>query len=280
MNRIGLLLNDGVGDDQVLETDIMRFMAIIGIVFWIIFSMIESMPLEKETRTSASIVPASMTSDADATQPSQPTEPFIPSQPVPQDMSPKPDQVKKIKPVVNKTAEKKQEKATASKSEKAENKKKETAVPSLARKGLGLEFESLDAILTLMKNQQIEIFGRTKATGFDLIFKAYLSANTIRFQNADSLPGKLWEIKDGEAHAHFIHLISSSFPSIKIFPEKQILVSFTDSGLDQLVESEFSHLQQENQNGILSVTSAGLLKFESFSQSDEIDEDQNQGETE
>ena len=38
------LCNESHRDDQVLETDMMRFMAIIGIVFWIIFALIKSIP--------------------------------------------------------------------------------------------------------------------------------------------------------------------------------------------------------------------------------------------
>ena len=44
MDRLALLSEGGQHDDQVLETDIMRFMAIIGMVFWIIFVLIKSIP--------------------------------------------------------------------------------------------------------------------------------------------------------------------------------------------------------------------------------------------
>ncbi|MBW1646389.1 MAG: hypothetical protein JRJ56_08760, partial [Deltaproteobacteria bacterium] len=48
MNRRFDMLSDGnsSGEDQVLETDIMRFVAIIGIIFWIIFALVKSIPLQ------------------------------------------------------------------------------------------------------------------------------------------------------------------------------------------------------------------------------------------
>ena len=52
------LLSSHTGDDQVLETDIMRFLAVIGIVFWIIFSVIKSIPFHAETRVSSAAVQA------------------------------------------------------------------------------------------------------------------------------------------------------------------------------------------------------------------------------
>lgn len=57
MDKFGLLKSDNTGDEQVLETDIMRFFAIIGIVFWIIFAVIKSIPFnnEKTTITSSEI---------------------------------------------------------------------------------------------------------------------------------------------------------------------------------------------------------------------------------
>ena len=269
MNRIGMLVNDGFGDDQVLETDIMRFMAIIGIVFWIIFSLVKSMPLISESNTLTSLHNSSVTqmmpNDIAATaklnsksEPSKAKEP------------------KKAEPVHTQPIATKSDKTLSDKDVKTESEKKKS-LPATPRKGLGIEFESLDAIFTLMKNQRVEIFGRAKATGFDLIFKAHRNADTIYFQSARSLPKKLWEIKDGDAFAYFIQLISTTFPSIQTFPEKQILVSFTDSGLDQKVESEFIRLQKENQNGILSVTPNGHLKFNSVSQTGKDGEHQQQG---
>lgn len=46
MEKLTLLRNEGHEDNQLLETDMMRFMAIIGIVFWIIFALIKSIPFQ------------------------------------------------------------------------------------------------------------------------------------------------------------------------------------------------------------------------------------------
>lgn len=48
MSRATLLLSDTARDEAILETDIMRFMAIIGIVLWIIFALVKSLPFRQE----------------------------------------------------------------------------------------------------------------------------------------------------------------------------------------------------------------------------------------
>ncbi|MBT4286780.1 MAG: hypothetical protein HOJ48_13600 [Desulfobacula sp.] len=44
MKRFNFLFEDHLNNDQSLEVDVMRFVAIIGIIFWIIFAMIKSIP--------------------------------------------------------------------------------------------------------------------------------------------------------------------------------------------------------------------------------------------
>lgn len=56
MDRLALLNSENNDDNLLLETDIMRFMAIIGIVFWIIFAMIKSIPF-KTPETKLEIIP-------------------------------------------------------------------------------------------------------------------------------------------------------------------------------------------------------------------------------
>ena len=43
--RLTLLHSETDQDSQALETDVMRFVAIIGIVFWIIFALVKSIPM-------------------------------------------------------------------------------------------------------------------------------------------------------------------------------------------------------------------------------------------
>ena len=45
MERLALLSNESQPGDQPLETDMMRFMAIIGIIFWIVFALIKKHPV-------------------------------------------------------------------------------------------------------------------------------------------------------------------------------------------------------------------------------------------
>jgi len=50
MKRFNFLLEDHLNNDQSLEVDVMRFVAIIGIIFWIIFAMIKSIPFTHDPK--------------------------------------------------------------------------------------------------------------------------------------------------------------------------------------------------------------------------------------
>jgi len=52
MQRARYLTSDDLQDNQILETDIMRFVAVIGIVFWIIFAIIKSIPFQTSANNS------------------------------------------------------------------------------------------------------------------------------------------------------------------------------------------------------------------------------------
>ena len=73
MQRARYLTSDDLQDNQILETDIMRFVAVIGIVFWIIFAIIKSIPFQ----TSANNSPPVRQTRREKTVPESPGPPAI-----------------------------------------------------------------------------------------------------------------------------------------------------------------------------------------------------------
>lgn len=215
MDRLALLSEGGQHDDQVLETDIMRFMAVIGIVFWIIFALIKSIPFR------------SPESDMQASQ-------LISSRPLP---------------------------TTCRNAALPDHQSSGTRQTGAQKFGLRLQFQSLDDLMELMKSGKIQLFGRARTRGFDLFFSGHPQGETVRFKGADSLPQSLWEIKSGKDYAYFLNLMAETYPAIRSFSTKQVLVHFTDTSLENRVEATFHRMQEEEKNGVLSVTRTGDVVF-------------------
>lgn len=244
MDRFGLLTSETSGDDQVLETDIMRFLAVIGIVFWIIFSVIKSIPFQAEPPVSSAAVQTRAQKPQETVKPEKPKDkPPAPETPEPE-AEPAPKQAKKKAPTPEKPEKKTEKQAQAP-----------------AVKGIKLEFQSLDAIMRLIQNDRLRVYGQAKATGFDLIFLGEPTGQTVRFKNAREIPREMWEIKDGEAREYFIDLMAKTFPSIRTFPDKQVQVAFLDKELEQRVMQKMERLRETDKNGVLSVTEKGALVF-------------------
>lgn len=216
MDRLALLSEGGQHDDQVLETDIMRFMAVIGMVFWIIFALIKSIPFRFQE------------SDMQASQ-------LISSRPL---------------PTIRRNAA------------LPDNQSSDTRQAGAQEFGLRLQFQSLDDFLELMKSGKIQLFGRARTRGFDLFFSGHPQGKTVRFKGVDSLPQSLWEIKSGKDYAYFLNLMAKTYPAIRSFSTKQVLVHFTDTSLETRVEATFNRMQEEEKNGVLSVTRTGNVVFE------------------
>jgi len=273
MDRFRLLGSETSGDDQVLETDIMRFLAVIGIVFWIIFSVIKSIPFQAETQVSSAAVQTQVQQAPEKLEPVPPKPaPQAPEAPEPvAKPEAKPEKVVEPVPLPQPPVEApapaepapKQAKKEAPKPEASEKpaKKAEKKSRAPAAKGVKLEFKSLDAIMRLVKEDRLRVYGRAKATGFDLIFLGEPAGHTVRFKNAREIPREMWEIKDGEARAYFIDLMAKTFPSIRTFPDKRVQVAFLDKDLEDRVLQRMQRLRQNDKNGILSVTGEGELVF-------------------
>lgn len=207
MNRLALLNSENNDDNLLLETDIMRFLAIIGIVFWIIFAMIKSIPFNApETKLEI-------------------THPY----------------------------------KNATKAEKNAQKSMNQTSPKLI--GIQIQFKSLEDLLTLMKSHKVKIFGNARASGFDLFFEAYPKGENIIFKGTSKLPSKLWEIKSGKDHAYFQDLMAKTYPAIRSFSTRNVFVSFIDMKLEKDLEQDLIKLENEGENGILSITRAGDIEF-------------------
>jgi len=245
MDRLALLSEGGQHDDQVLETDIMRFMAIIGMVFWIIFALIKSIPFRSPgpDMQASQLVPESraleLLPEAKVRLPVSKDDLRVPAAMSKELILPTPHRNAAL----------------------PDNQHPDTQRAVAQKSGLQLQFQNLDDLLELMKSGKIQLFGRARTRGFDLFFSGHPQGETVRFTGADSLPQSLWEIKSGKDYAYFLNLMAKTYPAIRSFSTKQVLVHFTDTSLENRVEATFSRMQAEEKNGILSVTRTGDVVF-------------------
>ncbi len=281
MDKLGLLNSETSDGDQVLETDIMRFLAVIGIVFWIIFSVVKSIPFQTETTAAAGAVQtnpqkAEKAVDVKNTKLAEsnpkagqgksrqktPAEAHRESSPEisPQNLSA--DMAAKNQPRAPSQVKSSPE-PTTHKAKEQQKIPKETDPSGQAptRKGIRLEFQSLEAIQQLMRDQQLDVYGRAQATGFDLIFQGSVAGDTVHFQSARNIPRQMWEIRRGQAQRFFLEQMAGAYPAIRTFPQKSVQVAFLDKKLENRLVKKMRNLRRQGQNGILTVTSQGTLIF-------------------
>jgi len=246
MPRIKRVRVSGTPDEQVLETDMMRFLAVIGIVFWIIFALIKSMPFHKPASDSKFKRPLTMAKVAS----DRPAERMF-----------------YTSTYLDPPRERRTDAETESESEelKLKLKKKKKAKVSQAElshpKGIEIQFHSLADLLNLMGSRRVRLFCLARDAGFNLIFEGMPTGDTVHFSNAKGLPSDLWEIKNGKDHKHFLELISKAYPAIRSFPAKQVLVAFADETLAGNVGETLERLEQKRRNGILSISRKGEVEF-------------------
>ena len=235
MDRLALLRTDTDQDSQALETDVMRFVAIIGMVFWIIFALVKSIPV-MDTRT-----------DQDAGIVAEPARPSLQHETVSE---------------VSESSSRVQADSQAIIPEKKEEKTRQKSAPASAVSGINLQFRSRDDLLQLLEAGRVEIYCRARARGFELIFKGGLHAGNVVFKGTDAVPPVLWEIKSGRDYTWFSKRLAETCPAVRTFPVKQVMVAFVDRELEKRVDTEFSRLSQEGKGGVLSVTGLGDMVFE------------------
>ena len=124
----------------------------------------------------------------------------------------------------------------------------------------------MNDLLELMSDKRVRIFCRARARGFDLFFEGYPQDNTVSFKGVSDVPLNLWEIQSGNDRLYFLNRLASDNSGIQSFPEKQVLVSFTDKGLEGRITQTLNRLQARNQNGILSIARNGDVMFQDFEQ--------------
>jgi len=245
MDKIALLCGDSSQDDQVLETDIMRFMAIIGIIFWIIFSMIKSMPFK-----AAETFPEKESVSIQIAEPVNIQEPKL----VPE-VEKKPEHKIESRPEPRQKAETFEQ----TKTDKLPLKDKQPM-----QKGVFMQFHTRRDLLLLMAKGKARIFCRAQAKGFDLFFEGFPIEDSVVFKSVSNIPASLWEIKTGKDRDYFIDIISRSFPALRSFTDRRVMVSFTDQNLENRVIQKLGRLQKESRNGILSINAGGEVIFSGF----------------
>lgn len=243
---------DPGGDDHVLETDIMRFVAIIGIVFWIIFALVKSMPLHeggagtaRAGQTNSSVpMGAENSSEKDAPQKSQGSN-------------------------STKGEEKDQGKERHEQPEKEKDRpeKRKEQPGKGGSKGRSKEpdltiiFKTREGLLHLMRQKQIRVFGRAHAPGFDLIYEGRAVGSGVDFSSAAELPQSLWGIRKGEDRKWFESLLVASQPAVSRLPEREIYVSIENKDLEKSVEEEMSRLLQRGEYGEVAIDRSGGFEF-------------------
>lgn len=247
-------LNDTSCEDQVLETDVMRFLAIIGIVFWIIFSFVQQNPkrieLEKASRVKPVLqkmaVKAKMAYKPPKEQPQIDEDKQI-IQPLPGRVDPASlavlPQEQVIPPIPM---------------EERDNQPKEDMVVP----GLQLQFASLQDLISLLAEERIQIFAQVKVKGFDLIFSGQSQGNVVRFKSSSSLPEQLWEILSGREREYFIRELIQEHPAILNFPEKKFMVAFVDTQMEERLNQLYGQAQESGKSGIISISEDGQIEFE------------------
>ena len=244
MDRLALLSGDHQQDDQLLETDIMRFVAIIGIVFWIIFAIVKNIPLYAPVKGSELKQPEQIKRSL----PKPVLQPVVPQKKI---VTP---------PVTEKSDDEKRKTRESETMQKDKNQMQTSSTP----RGVYLHFQSLNDLLGLMSDKRVRIFCRARARGFDIFFEGFPLDNSVSFKGSSDVPVNLWEIQSGKDRLYFLNQLAVENPGIGSFPDKQVFVSFTDTGLEECVIQTLNRLQQEDKNGILTIPRNGDVVFQDF----------------
>ncbi len=251
--------------EQSLETDVMRFIAMIGIIFWLIFSITSAIPQSKvETKPEHSpaqisettldqpkivktetIKPETVKADPIKHEPIKPEIKTPPTQPIvprPSAVPPKPKPAPEIQPT-----------------------RKTEPQPQPQTKTLSIEFKTLDDLLTLLTKKSVTIFCQIKAPGFDLLFRnERLNRERLPiYTSTTNIPPILWEIKETKTRSFFLAALQKNFPATGNFPDRKVFVAFADAEFEQNIEKILHHLRAENRGGTIIINGTGELDFPS-----------------
>ncbi len=259
MDKLTLLTQDNLNEDQVLETDIMRFVAIIGIVFWILFSVVKSIPFTEPEQSSLhqrKILNPTPIKNEQETEPNHENE----------------------KTTKNTEPARKDDELKSNSSESSNTvNHSHFSEKNVKQRGIRLQFDSRDELLTLIDAGKIKAFCRAKATGFDLLFEGFSNNSNLNFKGTAAIPQGLWEIKQGQDREWFLARLADTNPSLKAFPVRQALIVFTDKILESKFVENLETLKSTGAQGILSISGNGKIRFKAYRTEKEYASDTNGG---
>lgn len=228
-------------EDQALETDVMRFMAIIGIIFWLLFAVVRHFP--------------DASSDAGQEVHHEPPAPSVildRPMPVP---SPEDSVVEMTPPMPA---------PSAIPAQAAHVPQKTHAPPSATKDGapgVSIQFDSLTELHELMHNARVRVFSRFISPGFDLLFEAHGRQGAVQFIRRDRMPDFLWRVQGPTEQAYFTDRLLHAQPALGGFGERQVLVAFEDKALEEEITQTMAHLLAEDRSGVLSIDGQGQVFF-------------------
>lgn len=229
------LLQEPEDSSAMLETDIMRFVAIIGMVFWIIFSLVQQttpppLPEPEAVRQQTQVKVAA---------------PVVPNMRIPE------------------TMEQAEVKSVTESGRQVENDGQQVSseIERAKAQGILLQFAGLADLEQLINIGSIRLFGWAGGAGFDLYFAGEQENGRMVFHKCGSLPEQLWEITGPREYRAFIEQMSSQNQAIRSLPNKRVLISFEDRNLEAEVEELLARLISEGKDGILSITADSSLHF-------------------
>ena len=287
--RLEILNSDSAGEDQVLETDIMRFVAIIGIIFWIIFALVKSIPLHpapapekiNPPATASPTAPAALNPPVPPQKAAPPIQedglPAIPIAPVPKvtavpqaapaEDPPHAAQAHHIPPTKAAAAAFAEPAPAQQAVPHPLAKKIPTAQPPSShnqKQELRLEFSSRSDLFTLLSGGRVAVFCRSQAPGFDLYFAAkrknVKDRNEVVFTSIGNIPKALWQVTSGADRDYFLEQLARTFPATAAFKKQQVYVTFKDGELENRVEKTYDTLQQEGKGGTITISGTGTVE--------------------
>lgn len=236
MNPAVRLYNDTGGDESALETDVMRFMAIIGIIFWLLFALVRNTTSEEKpdasTHRSKQVSMVSQPKRVPATFTKKTTD--------------RPKQIEtETKPVdkIPRTV-----------------KKQVVEQSQHEQQGLLIEFQSIVDLYQLMTDGKVKVYCRIQSAGFDLVFETLLRNKALQFKSATRLPENLWEIQTGSERDHFMNRLLAAYPSVGAMAQRQVLVVFADPAMDRRIAGLVQQARSAGQDGTITINGQGAVQ--------------------
>ena len=215
------------GEEHFLETDLMRFVAIIGMVFWVTFAFLpkKSIPIDSGTPSESPTITSK-----------QLDKRFTPEQPA----------------------------VSLQKNEVSIPPPTKRMVPPLQpqTKGIHLQFADQQTLQKHLKDGVVQLFCKANSPGFSLNFLLQPSSGVLAWQKSMSLPSQLWQIKQEREITFLRAELFRAQPELQTMPKHSFFIAFVDTQLESAMEEKLHQLQQGNQSGSLSITSDRQLIFE------------------